>query len=184
MQTEYVARGLRIDSKTRDLTGHKLDKLATFLQEPISAHVALSVQKRRHRAEIHVTHRHGSLQASEETEDTQSSIHLVFDKLDKQARRSAKKFQTNRRRAARHVQEDEFWSHEVLRGGTGAENSGPRIVESKRVRVKPMTVDEAALELQASAHSEFVVFREVDRDSVSVLYRRKDGDYGLISPER
>ena len=105
MQTEYVARGLRIDSQTRDLTVQKLDKLATFLQEPISAHVALVVEKRRHRAEIHVTHRNGSLQASEETEDTLRSIHRVFDKLEKQARRSAKKFQTNRRRAARHEQE-------------------------------------------------------------------------------
>jgi len=105
MQTEYVARGLRMDRQTRALTDHKLDKLAILLQEPISAHVALIVEKRRHRAEVHVTHRNGSLQASEETGDTLSSIHLVFDKLDKQARRSAKKFQTNRRRAARHEQE-------------------------------------------------------------------------------
>jgi putative sigma-54 modulation protein len=167
MQIEYVARDFKLEEPIREFSEEKLKRLERFLQEPITAHLVLEVEKHRQRAEVHVSHRHGDLRAAEETDTMRDSIQLVVDKLEKRARRAAKKFQTTRRRADRHVQ-PEFWSEEV--------------VESSRLHVKPMTIDEAALELDRS-DTEFVVFREEQKGSVTVLYRRGDGDYGLITPE-
>ena len=59
---------------------------------------------------------------------------------------------------------------------------GPRIVESIQLSIKPMNLEEAAFELQSS-ENQFVVFRDADSDRVSVLYRRRDKNYGLITPE-
>lgn len=181
MQIEFVARDFRIDETVRDFTSGKLKKLEKFLQEPIAAHVVLEVEKHRHRAEIQIRHRHGSLQATEETEGMQGSLSLVVDKLEKQARRASKKFQTNRRRAARHEAE-EIWEHRVVKVSHDEESSAPRVVASKRLQVKPMTIDEALLELESTG-SEFLVFRESEGQAVNVLYRKKDGDFGLIAPE-
>ena len=182
MKIEYVAKEFSLDEHIRDFVSDQLERISTFLQDPLSAHVTLAVEGRRHRADVHVSHRHGSLQATEETGDMQSAIHLAADKLEKQARRARKKLQTNRRRAARQGG-PEFWSHGVVPEDSVGQESGPHIVESKRVQVKPMTIDEAVLSLQSSETSEFVVFRAAEDQSISVVYRRKDGNYGLISPE-
>ena len=181
MQIEYVARDFKLEEPIRELGKEKLKRLERFLQEPITAHVVLEVEKHRQRAEIHVSHRHGDLRAAEETDTMRDSIQHVVDKLEKQARRAAKKFQTTRRRADRHVQ-PEFWSEEVVESSSLGRSSTPRIVESTRLHVKPMTIDEAALELDRS-ESEFVVFRAEEAGGLTVLYRRRDGDYGLITPE-
>ena len=181
MLIEYVARDFKLEEPIRELSEEKLKRLERFLQEPITAHLVLEVEKHRQRAEVHVSHRHGDLRAAEETDTMRDSIQLVADKLEKQARRAAKKFQTTRRRADRHVQ-PEFWSEEVVESSSVGRSSAPRIVESTRLHVKPMTIDEAALELDRS-DTEFVVFREEQKGRVTVLYRRGDGDYGLITPE-
>jgi len=181
MQIEFVARDFRIDETFRGFASGKLKKLEKFLHEPIAAHVVLEVEKHRHRAEIQVHHRHGNLQATEETEDMQGSLNLVVDKLEKQARRSSKKFQTTRRRAARHEVE-QIWAHRTVKASGDEADSVPRVVAARRLQVKPMTVDEAVLKLESSG-SEFLVFRESEGQTISVLYRKTDGDYGLIAPE-
>lgn len=180
MQIEFVARDFRLNETVRDFTTGKLKKLEKFLHEPIAAHVVLEVEKHRHRAEIRIHHRHGNLQATEETEGMEGSLNLVVDKLEKQARRSSKKFQTTRRRAARH-ESGESWAHSVVKTSHDDQGSPRRIVAS-RLQVKPMTLDEAVMQLESS-ESEFLVFRESEAQAVHVLYRKKDGDYGLIVPE-
>lgn len=181
MQIEFVARDFRLNQTVRDLTTGKLKKLEKFLHEPIAAHVVLEVKKHRHRAEIQIHHRHGSLQATEETEGMEGSLNLVVDKLEKQARRSSKKFQTTRRRAARR-DSNEIWAHSVVKASRDEEGSPRRIVASNRLQVKPMALDEAVMQLESSG-SEFLVFRESEAQAVRVLYKRKDGDYGLIAPQ-
>jgi len=180
MQIEYVARDFKLEEPIREFCEEKLMRLERFLQEPITAHLVLEVQKHRQRAEVYVSHRHGDLRAAEEMDTMRDSIQLVVEKLEKQARRAAKKFQTTRRRADRHVQ-PEFWSEEVAESSSVGRSSAPRIGESTRLHVKPMTLDEAALQLDRG-DTKFVVFREEEKGSLTVLYRRSDGDYGLIAP--
>jgi putative sigma-54 modulation protein len=70
----------------------------------------------------------------------------------------------------------------VLEGGSVGGGATPRVIRESRLEIKPMTLDEAALQLETSKN-EFVVFVDADSERVHVLYRRRDDHYGLIAPE-
>lgn len=180
MNIEYVSRNFELDDDLRQYATSKLEKLARFLDEPVELRVTLAQEKYRQIADLRVAHRHGLLQAAGETEEMRDSINLVTDKMEKQARRSRKKFMDKRRRADRsngHPQ----WPLEIFERGSLAD-ARPRIIKSSTVSIKPMALDEAALELEGTEHN-FVVFRDVRTERVCVLYVRPDKNYGLISPE-
>ncbi len=152
-----------------------------FLDDPVQVHVILETEKLRQIAEFHVKHRHGTLQAKEEAEHMREAINAGIDKIEKQARRARKKFMDRRRRAQRQ-EDNHHWPLEVLEGASVAGGERPRVIKTSRLPIKPMTIDEAALELDGSKN-EFFVFRDSATDKVSVLYRRNDGHYGLIAPD-
>ncbi len=179
MNIEYVARTYHLDDQIRSYAERKLEKLEKFVSEPVEIRVTLELEKHRHIAELHVAHRFGVLQATVETASMYDSINLAVDKMEKQARRASKKFKAKRRRADR--QNGQAWPVEVI-AGDSVESGEPRILRSSRLAIKPMSIEEAALRLRTSKN-EFVVFRDSGTDRVSVLYRRKDENFGLISPE-
>lgn len=180
MQIDYVSRNFKLDDHLRDYAASKLGKLSRFLDEPVEVKVTLEQEKYRQIAELHVAHRHGLLQATGETEEMRDTINLVVDKIEKQARRSRKKYKDKRRRADR-VNGQPHWPVEVLERGTlGA--AEPRIIKSSKLSIKPMGLEEAALQLDG-AKNDFVLFRDTRTDRVCVLYKRKDENYGLISPD-
>ncbi len=179
MNVEYFARTYHLDDQIRGFAERKLAKLEKFVSEPVEVKVTLELEKHRHIAELHLAHRFGVLQATVETGDMYDSINLAVDKMEKQARRASKKYKDKRRRADR--QNGQAWPLEVI-AGESVESGEPRILRSSRLSIKPMSIEEAALRLQTSKN-EFVVFRDSGTDRVSVLYRRKDRNYGLISPE-
>lgn len=180
MNIELTGRHYHVGDRARQLIERKCEKLAKFLDEPVEVHVILEVEKRRQIAEFHVSHRHGVLQATEEAEHMREAIHAAIEKIEKQARRSRKKFMDQRRRAQRH-DDGHHWPLDVLDATTlGGER--PRIIKTSKLSIKPMTIDEAALELDHSKN-EFFVFRDSGTDRVSVIYRRKDENFGLIAPE-
>ncbi|MDX1501730.1 MAG: ribosome-associated translation inhibitor RaiA [Thermoanaerobaculia bacterium] len=180
MNVDYVGRNYPLDDRIREHTEEKLAKLLKFLQEPVEIRVTLEQEKHRQIAELHLAHRHGVIQATDEAETMPDAVNLAAAKAEKQARRATKKFQDKRRRADRnnHVH---HWPIDVLEGESVATGQ-PRIVRSSRIPVKPMSIEEAALELDGSKH-EFVVFRNSATSRVNVLYRRRDSNYGLIAPE-
>ncbi len=180
MKIDYVARHFRLDEKTRGNADKKLRKVSRFLEEPIEIRVILDVINRSRVADIHASHRYGVLQATEETDTFEGAINLAVDKIEKQARRSRRKAKGRKRRNNK-VGGDK-WPLEVLAPDSLAAPDGPRIVESVQLSIKPMNLEEAALELQSS-ENQFVVFRDADSERVSVLYRRRDENYGLIRPE-
>ncbi len=180
MHIEYVSRNFELDDRLRDYAASKLGKLARFLDEPVEVRVTLEQEKYRQIAELHVAHRHGLLQAAGETDEMQDTINLVVDKVEKQARRSRQKYQDKRRRADR-VNGQHQWPVEVLDRGSIGEST-PRIIKSGKLSIKPMALDEAALRLEAGTN-DFVVFRDSETDRISVLYKRRDDNYGLISPD-
>jgi putative sigma-54 modulation protein len=69
-----------------------------------------------------------------------------------------------------------------VEGGSLRGGEGRRVIKSGSLRIKPMSIEEAALQLEGS-RNEFIVFRDADTEKVSVLYKRKDDNYGLIAPE-
>jgi putative sigma-54 modulation protein len=178
MKIDFTGRHFVVDDKVREYAEGKLDKLIKFLEEPVDVQVILEVEKRRQIAELHVTHRHGSLQATEAAADMLDAIHAVVEKAEKQARRARKKFMDKRRRARNH----HHWPLEVLEAASFGTGSRPRVIKTTTLPIKPMTIEEAAMELDRSKNDFFVFLDSVD-ERVSVIYRRKDNHYGLIAPE-
>ncbi len=179
MQIDYVSRNFELDDHLREYAASRLGKLSRFLDEPVEVRVTLEQEKYRQIAELRVAHRHGLLQATGETEEMRDTINLVMDKLEKQARRSRKKYKDKRRRADRSNGQH-HWPVEILEG-TSLGEERPRIIESSTLNIKPMALDEAAMQLETAAN-DFVLFRDTRTDRVCVLYKRRDENYGLISP--
>jgi len=180
MHIDYVARNYPLDDQIRSYTSDKLQKVAKFLDDPVEIRVTLEHEKYRYIADLHVSHRFGVIKANEENDDMYDAINLAVDKTEKQARRSRKKFRDKRRKADRS--NGNQWPIEVLERGSIGEGRSPRIVKSSVLSIKPMSIEEAALQLEDSKN-DFVVFRDAGSDQVSVLYKRRDQNYGLISPE-
>jgi ribosome hibernation promoting factor len=180
MNIEYIGRNFHLDERVRAHAAEKLEKLTKFLDEPIEGRVTLEIEKHRHRAEVHVTHRQGALTATEETDGTMfDAINLATEKIEQQARRAHKKLVDKRRRGDRNGYR---WPVEILDRASVAGGGQPRVIHSTHLQIKPMTIEEAALQLE-EAETELVVFRDSASDRLSVLYKRKDDHYGLIAPE-
>jgi len=159
----------------------KLNKFFTWRQD-ISVEVTLSVERDTHIAEI--TYSMGGLlmRGESRTKDLYASIDEASDKIERQVRRYKNKLQQ--------------WEHHSLRKGEAApavavaerapeeekgEGETPRVVRTKRFAIKPMDVEEAILQMELLGH-DFFVFANAATDEVNVLYKRKDGHYGLIEP--
>lgn len=179
MKVDFTGRHFPLDDEIREFTLKKLAKLEPFVEDPADAHVVLEVEKNRQIAEILVSHRHGSVQATESADTMMDAVNVVVDKIEKQARRARKKFMDKRRRAQRG---EHHWPMDVIEAPSLQGGEAPRVVKTSRLPIKPMTIDEAALELERSKN-EFFVFLDSTNDKVSVLYRRKDEHFGLIAPE-
>lgn len=178
MNIEYVGRNYSLDDQIREYTEDHLQKVTKFLEEPVDVRVTLEVEKRRHLADVHVAHKLGVLQSREESGDMYDSIHAAMEKAEKQARRARKKL-TGRKRKGNGVPD---WPVDVVDRESLSQGEAPRIIRSSRLHIKPMSIEEAALQLDGSKN-EFIVFRDATSNKVNVLYKRKDENYGLIAPE-
>ena len=177
MKIDFTGRHYAVDDEIRSYTESKLEKLVRFLDEPVDVQVILEVEKRRQIAELHVSHRHGVLQATEVAEEMREAIHDVVEKAEKQARRARKKYTDKKRRARGH-----HWPMEVLEAATVGSGSQPTVIKTTSLPIKPMTIDEAALEVERSKN-DFFVFLDSTTERVNVIYRRRDGNFGLIAPD-
>ncbi len=183
MKTEIIGRNTPIDDRLRGLVEKKLAKLEKFLDGPVEARVTLITEKHSHVAELHVTHRDGALQGTEQTDGTfQEAVQRAVQKVEEAARRTHQKQVDKRRRPADRNGRGQRWPVEILGADSVGEGRAPRVIETSQIDIKPMTLDEAALELDGSEQG-FVVFRDSTSDRLSVLYKRKDQNYGLIAPE-
>lgn len=185
MNIEFVGRNYRIDDRLRSFTEEKLGKVTKFLEEPAEIRVTLSEEKHRHIVDLHVSHKLGVLQATEETVggDMADAVNAAVDKVEKQARRNRKKVTGRKRRGpSLNGFEAPSWPMNVLERASFGEGREPRIIKSSQIEIKPMSLEEAALQLEGSKN-DFLVFRNSSSDRVNVLYKRKDSNYGLIEPE-
>jgi len=181
MNIEYTAKHYELTDPVRELVETKLEKMERFVEEPVEVRVTFGASKRGHVAEVHVSHRTGVLQGTEESETMHDAVNAVVEKVIKQARRSHNKIVDKKRRAGRNNHEL-HWPLEVVERESIGTAAGHKVIKSSRISIKPMTLDEAALQLDGSKN-EFFVFRDSATDRVSVLYRRKDDNFGLIAPE-
>jgi len=177
MKVEYTGRQIEITPAIRKFTENHLKKIRKVLGEMIEVHVILTVEKYRHTAEINLKSRTFKINGIEETHDMYSSINSVLEKIERQALKHKGKKIARKRKPVDSLTKASAYSGEDSPGNV----SSPRVIKSKSFATKPMTVEEAVHEV-SSSKSEFIVFRNAESEQVNVVYRRKDGNFGLIEP--
>jgi len=182
MRIEFLGRGYQAGDDLKAYTEERVGKFTRFLEAPLEIRVVFVLERHLHRAEIHVLHRHGALLAEQESSDMRDAVASACESLEAQAKRARKRFMDRRRRAARSAEAESHWPVDVVERQSLRADGAPRIIKSSLLRIKPMSIEEAALHLESSENG-FVVFRDSTSERVSVLYRRKDEHLGLIAPE-
>jgi ribosome hibernation promoting factor len=157
----------------------KLARVTKYLRRPVDAHVILSVAKERHVAEITLKADHVTMFAEEETHDLYSAIDLALDKLEHQAQKLHEKRRHHKGAGTRGASEV---TTSVLAADRRGPGGAPEVIRTQRIPAKPLAIEEAVEQLAASG-DEFLVFTNASNQRVAVLYRRRDGNYGLIEPE-
>lgn len=181
MNVVITGRHFDITEGMKAHVNDKIAKLNKFHQNILEAHVILSIEKFRHAAEITVVGKNMRFTATETTSDMYASIDKAIDVLDKQIRKLHDKVKEHRVRGSavriKDIAARIFAVKGYFKGEKGT--AGPKIVETKRVAEKPMSVEEAVEELKIS-RGEFIVFRNAEDNRAEVIYKRRDGDFGLI----
>ncbi|MHC1727857.1 MAG: ribosome-associated translation inhibitor RaiA [Syntrophobacteraceae bacterium] len=176
MQIIVSFRHIEPSDTLKQYAEDKLSRLKKFLEEPIEAHVVLKVEKFRHTAEVSVEAPGLHLNSAEQTEDMYSSIDLLVDNLEAQAKKGKEKV---RRRRPGAGSKESAGPGEFRREAPMGVDEEPRVIRAEQVYAKPMHLDEAVVELNLST-GEFMVFTNRSTNRINVLYRRKDGNLGLI----
>ncbi len=168
MMVQVRGRNMEVTEALKDYVNkrmHKLDRFADYFGEVTAA---LSAVKGAHRVEVTIAVNGMILRAEETTGDMYSSIDLVMDKLEKRI----EKYKGKLFKRSRPIQAEP-------RPAEPEEDLD--VVRTKRFAIKPMPVEEAILQMNLLGHS-FFVFSNAETDQVNVVYKRKDGYFGLIEP--
>jgi putative sigma-54 modulation protein len=185
MPVEWTGRNVEVTPSLKDLAEERTQRLERRLGGPASVRVVLSHERHRFGAEVIATHRRRRWTAQERTADVRAALALAFEKIDAQAKRDSEKRRDRRHRAAPPSWRVQIFSGDSLGRSAASDNGGGgggRVVRTDRLPIKPMSIEEAAFSIEDS-NREFLVFRDSGNDKISVLYKRRDGDFGLIVPE-
>ena len=174
MQTSVTFKNLDPSETLKSYVTDKLNRFDRLLDNPAEANVVLSVEKFRHIAEINIAGDRLNINGKEETIDMYSAIDMVLDKLGKQIKKGKQKIR-ERRSGSRAK------NFAIEREANPSEEETEKLVKVKNIEFKPMDVEEAVLQMDL-VNDNFLVFTNSESDAVNVLYRRKDGHYGLIQP--
>ena len=171
---KYNIRGdkMIITDAIKDYTETKLGKLEKYFKDDdITAYVLAKVRGNSQIVEVTIPTSKFILRSEEENEDLYAAIDLVSDKLERQIRKNKTRLNRNIKDSVKEFNFDFDIKDE--------EESKEKIVKRKNIEMKPMDEEEAILEMELLGHS-FFVYKDMDTDKICVLYKRKDGDYGLI----
>lgn len=190
MATEISGRNYEVTPDIRDLVEKKLAKITEKLfQDVIEIRCVLQVEKYRHICEILIVGKDHDVKSVQESDDSmQDAINRAVDHIKVQAQKNREKIRDHHRKEGNQTKSADVseWAVQVLEPGRireeGATGGAPRIIKTNNLPIRLMSIEDAALRLDES-QNEFIVFRDSDTDRVSVIYKRKDNNLGLIAPE-
>jgi putative sigma-54 modulation protein len=179
VRLQVKGRNVEVTDSIKSYALEKLGKLEKHLNDASRLELELQVERNpsisaNQVAEATIWTKGPVLRARESSTDMRASIDLLVDKLERQARR----YRDKRRRGPGRGAND----HVAEAIPVVADEEGPVIVKTKQFAVKPMGPEEAVLQLELVGH-DFFVFQNADSNDVNVVYRRRDGNYGLIEPQ-
>ncbi len=175
MQVSVTFRNTGSESWFKDYVTERLNRIQKYIDKPVEAHVVLSVEKFRNVAEINIMAKGINLVGKEEAKDMQLAIDNVIDKIERQIKKHKEKSREHKSNSNR--------AEETSGPRTGAaafeEESRLRVVETRKIILKPMSLEEAIIEMEGS-RNRFVIYRDANSENISVVYRREDGNFALL----
>jgi putative sigma-54 modulation protein len=181
MQFQFKSRNVEVSDSIRTYAEEKLRKLERQLDDP-RVELELAVEKNpsiadNNVAEATIWTKGPVLRAREASGDMRASIDQLVEKLERQVTRYRTRGRDRRRRAARAASAATAEQQTPL-----ADEAETEIVKTKQFALNPLSPEEAVLQLELVGH-DFFVFRNASSEAVNVVYRRRDGGYGLIEPQ-
>ncbi len=176
MRYTVTGKNIEVTEAMKDIAVQKISKLEKFFTPETSANITMSVEKKIHKIEVTIPIKGGAIRAEEHDETMYAAIDIVLDKLERQLIKHRQKI------TARHRHSGHFKNDYLDYDEKEETDDKLKIVRSKRFAMKPMDAEEACMELELLGH-DFFVFRNSETDEVNVVYKRKNGAFGLIEPE-
>ncbi|HEV8659509.1 MAG TPA: ribosome-associated translation inhibitor RaiA [Thermoanaerobaculia bacterium] len=183
MATEITGRNFDVTPDIRALIEKKLARIVERLfDDVIDVRVVLQVQKYRNICEILIVGKEHDVKSVQDSDESMTdAINAALDHVKRQAQKNRKKIRDHHRNGETVTD----WTVQVLEPGRLREtddHNRPRIIKTNNLPIRPMSIEEAAMRLDDSKN-EFIVFRDLDTDKISVIYKRRDHNLGLIAPE-
>ena len=185
MQVSITGRHIEITDAMRNHVEKRLGHVKRYFDGLLDAQVVLTVERHRHVAEMTLYANSICMHGHEATGDMYTSVDKVVEKIERQLRRYKGKLQSHRQ--ARKGKAEELPTLSVRLDVLDSEDvessvEHPRVIRSQRFHIKPMSLDEAVMQMDL-LQQDFLVYREAQQNRINVIYRRPDGNYGLIDPE-
>lgn len=174
MRYTITGKNIEVTEGLRTAVYEKIGKLERYFSEDTTVHVTLSVEKDRQKIEVTIPVRGSVIRSEQTSTDMYVSIDLVEEVIERQLKKYKNRLIDHRQAAS--VFSDSFLLEET------ADPDEISISRVKRFAMKPMTPEDACLEMEMLGHN-FYVFRNAETDEVNVVYKRKGNTYGLIEPE-
>lgn len=171
MNVIITGRHLELTGNLKEYAKKKIEKFKKYLNNIAEATITLSIEKYRHKAEILLKVNGLMIQAESVTGEMYSSIDEAMEKLERQVKKYKKKWRSYRK------------GEEKTPAALKSEEFSPAIIKNKSLDIKPMPAEEAAMQMVMLDKS-FFVFTNASSGSINVLYKRKDGNLGLIEPPK
>lgn len=177
MDVTVTFRHMEPTESLRNYAVDKISKIKKYLDSPLEAYVVLTLEKFRHEADVTVSVNGTRIKGVEETGDMYSAIDQVMDKIESQIKRHLSKTRSHR---TDNIKGEGTLPAEATDDSTVLLQDEP-FIEVEKLVAKPMDPEEAAMQLTLSKQ-DFLVFRNSRSREISVIYRKRDGNLGLIEP--
>ena len=174
MRVTVIGKNINVTPALKEIVEKKISKLDKYFEPETNARATFAVQKNRQIFEVTIPFNGVILRCEESTDDMYKSIDLVETKLERQIRKQRTKLHRRNNESLRFGTLDEVALEE-------AEDRG-ELVRVKKFNIKPMNTEEAILQMELVEHN-FFVYKDADTNNVNVIYKRKDGNYGLLEPD-
>lgn len=176
MKMNFTGKNMDVTDALRDVTEKKIGRLDKYFQKDIEGNITFSAEKNRKIIEVTINLPGTIIRAEESSDDMYASIDKAVDVLERQIR----KYKTRLQKQYKNTETIRF--ENVIPLPVEEEEDKPKLVKTKKFLLKPMSSEEAVLQMELLRHN-FFVFMDGDTGSVNVVYKRKDDNYGLIEPE-
>ena len=174
MKTNVYLRKVELSTEKKEMITKKIDKLSKFFDEDISADIVVSTQKDKIIVEVTIRTPEMIYRAEERNDDLYNAVDEISESIMRQIRKNKTRLQKKLREGVN--KEYDFTSYDDV------DDAEIKIVKTKTHQVKPMSAEEAVLQMNMLNHS-FYVFRNAQTNTMDIVYRRKDGNYGLIETD-